>query len=189
MDHLKSFEDHLSKCFDNIDRICEKLNEVHSKNMKKLQNSYLTSMEKLHNYKFILTDIIMSIKRTSEDFYPKLEEIRFSGKNLLEYEKKFFNFETSEFLELEEDIYEISDFKVFDAWKPIKVDQCDHSQRRILVTHCRKGHCTECISTNIDRDSYFCPCGTKLSPKDVYIIKDGEPDMKEVQQKLSSYKD
>ena len=187
---MSKFEDHLEICYDKIDKIIESLSSVHSANMQKLSDSYSKSIEKLSKYKYRISDIIMSSKRQAHNkIYPRLEDLKYAGKNMLELEKKLFDFNAPQFSEISENLYDFPDFLVFDLWKKAKIHECDHAKNDLFLTSCGKAHCKVCLEESINKLAFTCPCGVTISPKSVFQVSGERDDLSTIlKQVLEQFK-
>lgn len=182
---MEEFEDHLESCYNKLDQIIETLNLVHLKNMQKLSDSYTKSIEKLSNYKYIISDIIMSNKKqTHKIIYPRLEDLKYSGKNMIDYEKKLLEFNSPKFSEISDNLYDFPDFLVFELWKPAEICSCEHQEQDLLLTQCGKAHCRLCIEDSINSLNFTCSCGLYLSPKSVFQVVNQFDNCKDILKKL-----
>ena len=167
----KEFSVFLDKIYEHIDQIIDKLNTVHNENMKHLEEKYESCIQKLHGYKSQIVEIQVALNKPQPKFYfDKLSEIKYMDLEDLDEEKKLWDLKVPKFQKIDNDYYKFDEFPIFKYWKPAAVDVCEHSRRTVIVTLCKKAHCKECLTKLIADRSKNCPCGTKLSPKNIHEV-------------------
>lgn len=167
----EAFSEFLDIIYEKIDEVIGKLNTVHAENIKFLVEKYELCIEKLHGYKSQIVEIQVAIKKPQPKFYfEKLSEIKYMDLVELDDEKNLWDIKVPNFEKISNDCYKFDEFKIFNFWKPAEVEECEHEKRIVIVTFCKKAHCKECLSNLIRNRSKNCPCGIKLSPKNVHEV-------------------
>ena len=164
-----AFSEHLNDVCDNIEKFIDNLNKVHNQNMKILIDMYEACIGKLYAYKTQIDQIQMAIHRPQPNVYfEKISEISLMNLSELEEEKKMWKLNDPKFKVIETDYYKFDEFKIFNFWQPAEVQPCGHNRTRVIVTCCKKAHCVECLKSLINQTTKNCPCGYRLSPKNVH---------------------
>ena len=149
----------------------EELIEAHNKNIEDLNADFDKAMEKLVQQKTQVDKIIMNLKfQDPKVYFPLINEVKNMELEEFEEEKQKWKVEEIKNKAINKEIYRIENISKLDEWKELKIDECKHQRREVLITFCKKPHCKECLKERIEKNYKTCFCNLQLSPKNVHEV-------------------